>query len=43
MLVNTPFHLFEEPLAVSPRDVERSYFCSGTDALIIGSFLVTKS
>ena len=43
MLVNTSFNLFGEPLVVSPRDAVRSYFCSGIDALIIGSFSLAKS
>jgi carbamoyltransferase len=43
MLVNTSFNLFGEPLVVSPRDAARSYFCSGIDALIIGSFSLTKT
>ena len=42
MLVNTSFNLFGEPLVVTPRDAVRSYFCSGTDALIAGSFLLAK-
>ena len=42
MVVNTSFNLFGEPLVVTPRDALRSYFCSGADALIIGSFLLTK-
>lgn len=42
ILVNTSFNLFGEPLVVTPRDAVRSYYCSGTDALIIGSFLLTK-
>src|ERR1700675_3627279 len=42
MLVNTSFNLFGEPLVVTPRDAVRSYFCSGTDALVAGSFLLTK-
>ncbi len=42
MLVNTSFNLFGEPLVVTPRDAVRSYYCSGTDALIAGSFLLTK-
>jgi Predicted carbamoyl transferase, NodU family len=29
--------------SVSPRDAVRSYFCSGTDALLIGSFLLSKT
>lgn len=43
MLVNTSFNLFGEPLVVSPRDAVRSYFCSGVDALIIGSFSLMKT
>ena len=43
LLVNTSFNLFGEPLVVSPRDAVRSYFCSGTDALVIGNFLLSKS
>jgi carbamoyltransferase len=42
MLVNTSFNLFGEPLVVTPRDAVRSYFCSGADALVAGSFLLTK-
>jgi carbamoyltransferase len=43
MLVNTSFNLFGEPLVVSPRDAVRSYFCSGVDALVIGSFSLAKN
>ncbi len=43
LLVNTSFNLFGEPLVVTPRDAIRSYACSGTDAMSIGSFLLTKS
>ena len=43
VLVNASFNLFGEPLVVSPRDAVRSYFCSGTDALMIGSFMLSKS
>lgn len=42
ILVNTSFNLFGEPLVITPRDAIRSYYCSGTDALLIGSFLLTK-
>jgi carbamoyltransferase len=42
ILVNTSFDLFGEPLVITPRDAVRSYYCSGTDALIAGSFLLTK-
>jgi len=43
MLVNTSFNLFGAPLVVSPRDAVRSYFCSGMDALSIGSFSLAKT
>jgi carbamoyltransferase len=42
ILVNTSFNLFGEPLVISPREAVRSYFCSGIDALVIGSFSLTK-
>jgi carbamoyltransferase len=43
MLVNTSFNLFGEPLVITPRDAVRSYFCSGTDALVIGNFILAKA
>lgn len=43
MLVNTSFNLFGEPLVIRPREAVRSYFCSGADALVAGSFLLTKT
>jgi carbamoyltransferase len=42
ILVNTSFNLFGEPLVVTPRDAIRSYFCSGTDAMVVGNFLLAK-
>src|SRR5258708_1525201 len=42
MLVNTSFNLFGEPLLINPRDALRSYYCSGVDSLVAGSFLLTK-
>jgi len=42
LLVNTSFNLFGEPLVIRPRDAVRSYFCSRTDALVAGSFLLKK-
>jgi carbamoyltransferase len=42
LLVNTSFNLFGEPLVIRPRDAVRSYFCSGADALVAGSFLLEK-
>jgi carbamoyltransferase len=43
ILVNTSFNLFGEPLVITPRDAIRSYFCSGTDALLIGNFILAKT
>ena len=43
VLVNTSFNLFGEPLVISPREAVRSYFCSGIDSLVIGSFSLTKT
>ena len=43
VLVNTSFNLFGEPLVISPREAVRSYFCSGIDSLVIGSFSLTKA
>jgi carbamoyltransferase len=42
ILVNTSFNLFGEPLVTDPRSAVRSFYCSGVDALAIGSFLVVK-
>jgi len=42
ILVNTSFNLFGEPLVITPRDAVRSFYCSGTDALIAGYFVLTK-
>lgn len=42
ILVNTSFNLFGEPLVTDPRSAVRSFYCSGTDVLAIGPFLVVK-
>lgn len=42
ILVNTSFNLFGEPLVITPRDAVRSFYCSGVDVLVAGSFLLTK-
>lgn len=42
MLVNTSFNLFGEPLVITPRDAVRSFYCSGVDALCMGSFFLRK-
>jgi carbamoyltransferase len=43
ILVNTSFNLFGEPLVISPREAVRSYFCSGIDSMVIGSFSLAKT
>lgn len=43
VILNTSFNLFGEPLVITPRHAVRSYFCSGTDALIAGNFLLSKA
>ena len=42
VLVNTSFNLFGEPLVSDPREAVRSFYCSGIDALALGSFLLVK-
>jgi carbamoyltransferase len=43
ILVNTSFNLPGEPPVVRPRDAVRAFFCSGTDAVFVDNFLLTKS
>lgn len=42
ILYNTSFNLFGDPLVASPRDAVRSFYSSGIDAMIVGSFLLEK-
>ncbi|MGB6744991.1 MAG: carbamoyltransferase C-terminal domain-containing protein [Terracidiphilus sp.] len=42
ILVNTSFNLYDEPSVVRPRDAIRTFFCSGTEAVFIDRFLLTK-
>jgi carbamoyltransferase len=42
ILVNTSFNLPGEPPVVRPRDAVRTFFCSGTDAVFVDNFLLTK-
>ncbi|HUL32597.1 MAG TPA: carbamoyltransferase C-terminal domain-containing protein [Candidatus Eisenbacteria bacterium] len=42
ILVNTSFNLFGEPLVTDPRGAVRSFYCSGIDALALGTFLLVK-
>jgi carbamoyltransferase len=42
VLVNTSFNTRGEPIVCSPRDAVESFYSSPLDALVIGSFLLTK-
>ncbi len=42
VLVNTSFNTRGEPIVCTPRDAVESYFTSPLDALVIGSFALTK-
>jgi len=42
VLVNASYNLFGEPLVVTARDALRSFYCSGTDALVLDNFVVAK-
>ncbi|HUO34605.1 MAG TPA: carbamoyltransferase [Candidatus Acidoferrum sp.] len=42
VVMNTSFNLRGEPIVATPTDAIRTFFSSGLDALIIGSFLVEK-
>jgi carbamoyltransferase len=42
VLVNTSFNVRGEPIVCTPRDAVSAFFASPLDALVIGSFLVTK-
>ena len=42
VIMNTSFNLRGEPIVSSPTDAIRTFFSSGMDALIIGSFVVEK-
>ena len=42
VLVNTSFNVRGEPIVCTPRDAVSAFFASPLDALIIGSFVVTK-
>lgn len=42
VVMNTSFNLRGEPIVNSPTDAIRTFFSSGLDALVIGSFLVEK-
>ena len=42
VLMNTSFNLRGEPIVNTPTDALRTFFSSGMDALVIGSYLVEK-
>ncbi len=42
VVMNTSFNLRGEAIVTSPTDAVRTFFSSGMDALVIGSFLVEK-
>jgi carbamoyltransferase len=42
VIMNTSFNLRGEPIVCTPTDAVRTFFSSGMDALVIGSFLVEK-
>jgi carbamoyltransferase len=42
VVMNTSFNLRGEPIVESPDDAIRTFYSSGLDALILGSFLVEK-
>jgi carbamoyltransferase len=42
VVMNTSFNLRGEPIVCTPTDAIRTYFSSGMDALVIGSYLVEK-
>lgn len=42
VVMNTSFNLRGEPIVNTPTDAIRTFFSSGMDALLIGSFLVEK-
>jgi carbamoyltransferase len=42
VIMNTSFNLRGEPIVASPTDAVRTFFSSGMEALVIGSYLVEK-
>lgn len=42
VIMNTSFNLRGEPIVCTPSDAVRTFFSSGMDALVIGSFVVEK-
>ncbi|TAE30370.1 MAG: hypothetical protein EAZ92_04600 [Candidatus Kapaibacterium sp.] len=42
ILINTSFNVQGEPTVCTPQDALRCYFSTGLDALVMGSFILTK-
>jgi len=43
VVINTSFNLKGQPIVETPRDALMTFFGSGLDYLIIGSFVITKN
>jgi carbamoyltransferase len=43
VLLNTSFNIKGEPIVCTPRDALRTFFSTGLDALVIGSYVVRKT
>ena len=43
ILLNTSFNINNEPIVESPIDAIKTFFSSGLDILVIGSFLISKT
>ena len=43
VLINTSFNVRGEPIVLSPEDAYRCFMRTGMDALVMGSFLLTKA
>jgi carbamoyltransferase len=42
VVMNTSFNLRGEPIVCTPTDAVRTFFSSGMDVLVMGSFVVEK-
>ena len=42
VLLNTSFNAAEEPIVCSPKDAIRTFFSTGLDALVLGSYVIEK-
>jgi carbamoyltransferase len=42
VVMNTSFNLKGEPIVCSPKDAIRTFFSSGLDFLVLGSYVVAK-